>query len=121
MPVTITNTNRFPILINDATETQSGAMSAADKTKLDGFPNNPFGAFPYTVSQPADGSDFFVSLPAGLVQSTVNYGVSMTIASVTISTEYTIPFVSQTKTAFRVVTDGTLSNGTPLIFTVTPF
>ncbi len=117
---TIDTNTVLPMQIHSATPTSAGVMSAADKAKLDGLPE-PIGAFQRTVVQPADGSDFFVSLPAALVQTTANYSVAMTIVSGSIMTTFTIPFASQTNAAFRVVTDAQFDNGTLLNFIVMPF
>ena len=109
-------------VIPGATPQSAGCMTAAQALKLAGIPSvGAEGAFQYVVSQPANGSDFIVTLPAALIQPDSFYCVSMTIASLTSPTGYTIPFTDQTPTHFRVVTDGTFPNLTLLNFQITHF
>lgn len=110
------------VFMNGATPSQDGYMSKEQAAKLAGLPSGgSVGAFQFVVSQPVDGSDFIVTLPVGLDQPDTFYCVSMTIASLTSPTGYTIPFANQTTMSFRVVTDGTLPNGTLLNFQITHF
>jgi hypothetical protein len=109
-------------VIQGATPLTAGVMTAAQAAKLAGIPFvGAIGAFQFTVSQPADGTDFVVTLPPGLHQPDVFYMVSMTIASLTSPTGYVIPFVDQALTHFRVVTDGTFPDLTLLNFQITHF
>lgn len=118
MPFTFTNFNLFPKTIPDATPLNDGVMTAAQAAKLAGLTPGGSKAFKYTVSQPADGSDWIVTMPAAVVQATANYMVTAQLGTVDEFTATTIDSTSFTVNTFRVQTDAELPNGTIIFFSV---
>lgn len=110
-----TATNKQADVIPGATPTKAGVMTAAQAAQLAGLSK---GSFAYIVTQPGDGSDFIVPIPAALQLGTTNYRVGWTISTANVFTGVAISFADNALTQFRVTTDGDLPNGTILIFSL---
>lgn len=59
--------------------------------------------FRYTVSQPTDGDDFTVSIPAGAQVGSSSYGVNVTLASEVALVAFAAPIADRTATALRII------------------
>ena len=109
-------------VINDATPFNDGVMTKAQAAKLAGLvPSAGSGSFQISISQPADGSDFTVTIPLALRPPTASFGVNITIATANEFTSIATSYVDNTLTTFRVTTDGTLPDGTLLNCFIQPF
>jgi hypothetical protein len=109
-------------VIRDATPFNDGVMTAAQAAKLASlFPSGSEGVFLTAISQPADGTDFIVTIPAALVPPSANYVPLPVIMTANTFTGISISFADQTRTTFRVTTDGELPDGTLLAFFIQPF
>ncbi len=100
--------------LGNATTQVDGLMSASDKQRLDNAQS-----FRRVISQPQDGSDFFVTLPTPM--STRNYNISPTQAKGSQVVLFECPDEAasdRTTTTFRCITSATLSNGDIIDFVV---
>lgn len=75
-------------------------------------------AFRRTISQPADGQDFIVSLPTALTSA--NYAISIDQSQASNYVDVICPLSGRTTSQFRVVTTGTIPDGSVLGFVVQP-
>lgn len=62
-----------------------------------------------TIAQPADGSDFFVTISPAL--ATADYGVAWTLMKGAVLVELQAPDTDRAVGQFRVITSATLSTG----------
>ncbi len=119
MPVTIKfdpNANSLQSqVIQNATCRNDGVLSKELACRL-----SRTGAFKRIVNQPEDADDFVIDLPVALHQASVNYMATVMIGTANEFTGIAVSFVDNTRTSFRVTTDGILPNGTILLCSVQP-
>lgn len=105
-------------LVPPVTSTTDGAMTPELLALLLGLVTQSGGAFQRVISQPADGTDFIVAIPTALQLGTANYQPVCSIMTPNTFTGIAFELASQTSTQFRVTTDGTLPDGTVLLFSL---
>ncbi len=74
--------------------------------------------FRYTVSQPTDGADFTVAIPAAAQVGSANYGVNVTTASEAALAVFGAPIAERTSSAVRIIASDAPDDATVLEITV---
>lgn len=70
-----------------------------------------------TIAQPADGSDFYVTISPGL--ATGDYGIAPNQVKGAVLVVFQLPLADRTNATFRVITSAALATGDIVEFTCT--
>lgn len=112
------NTTCNPVYLDNATETEDGLMSAADKTKLDGIPAGGGAGQSFLYTVPVGPSEVMtVTIPVAMAN--VNYAIQASLGDVASFVLMAFPTALRGLNSFTLWTSGLMTAGDTIFFTLT--